>query len=121
MFEKLSETLMPGNVWAKQAPLLILACYIEESPFGKNTYAQYDLGQAVATLVYQAQMLGIYSRQMAGFDKQKAKELVKDPSHQPFVLIALGRIGDYEKAPKEISEKDSKPRTRKEKIYEIFE
>jgi len=95
---------------------LILACYIEEDQYGKNAYAQYDLGQAVSALVYQAQILGYYTHQMAGFDKEKAKKLV-DKNHTPFVLIALGKIGDYEKADKKIVEKDKTPKERKEKWY----
>ncbi|MCX7881417.1 MAG: nitroreductase family protein [Patescibacteria group bacterium] len=77
-FKKLSKTLMEGNNWAKNVPVLILACYIDESDYGKNYYAQYDLGQTVATLVYQAQDLGYYCHQMADFDHQKAKEIIKE-------------------------------------------
>lgn len=119
-FEELSSTLMPGNEWAKEAPVLILGCYIEESSYGKNYYAKYDLGQAAATLVYQAQDLGYYTHQMGGFDREKAKELLKDKNHIPWVLIAMGKIGDYEKAPEKLVEIDNKKRERKEKIFEII-
>jgi len=115
-FEKLSETLVEGNFWAKEAPVLILACYIDEDKYGKNAYAQYDLGQAVSALVYQAQILGYYTHQMAGFDREKAKKLV-EKSHTPFVLIALGKIGDYEKADPKIVEMDKVKKERKEKLY----
>lgn len=118
-FEKLSSTLLQGNDWAKEAPVLILACFIEKDNYGENFYAQYDLGQAVASLVYQAQILGYYSHQMAGFDKEKAKKFVSK-DHTPWVMIALGKIGDYEKAPEKILEMDSKKPERKEKIFHIF-
>ncbi len=117
-FEKLSSTLVEANEWAKTAPLLILACYIKEDEMGENKYAQYDLGQAVFALVFQAQELGIYSRQMAGFDKKAAKELLNLPKEQePFVLIAMGRIGDYSKAEEKWAKKDFKPAKRKEVAY----
>ncbi len=119
-FEFLSSTLMTGNQWAKEAPVLILGCYIPESSYGKNYYSKYDLGQAVATLVYQAQDLGYYTHQMGGFNQEKAKELVKDKNHIPWVLIAIGKIGDYEKAQKRLVEIDSKRSERKEKIFEII-
>ena len=111
--------MVEGNFWAKEAPVLILACYIDEDKYGKNAYAQYDLGQAVSALVYQAQILGYYTHQMAGFDREKAKKLI-DKNHNPFVLIALGKIGDYEKADKKIVEKDKAPKERKEKWYHLI-
>jgi len=118
-FEKLSQTLVEGNFWAKEAPVLILACYIETDKYGKNEYAQYDLGQAVSTLVYQAQILGYYTHQMAGFDKEKAKGLV-DKNHTSFVLIALGKIGDYEKADEKLVEMDKTPKERKKDWYKFI-
>lgn len=120
-FDIFSSLLLPGNDWAKKAPVLILGCYIEKSNYGKNYYAQYDLGQAVITLVYQAQELGYYTHQMAGFDRKKAEDLIKNKQHVPWVMIALGKIGDYEKAPKELIIIDGKKRERKEKIFEISE
>jgi nitroreductase len=115
-FKKLSEILVEGNFWAKEVPVLVLACYIANDQHGENNYAQYDLGQAVATLVYQAQILGYYTHQMAGFDKEKAKNFV-DKNHTPFVLIALGKIGDYEKADERIVEIDKTPKKRKDNWY----
>ncbi|MFN4213022.1 MAG: nitroreductase family protein [Microgenomates group bacterium] len=119
-FAKLASLLMEGNLWAKEAAILILACYINEDEYGKNSYAQYDLGQAVATLVYQAQDLGYFSHQMAGFDKEKAKELVKDKNHIPWVMIALGRLGDYEKASQDLIKRDFKKVERKTDIFLIL-
>jgi len=118
-FEELSQTLVEGNFWAKEAPVLILACYIKVDKYGKNEYAQYDLGQAVSAFVYQAQILGYYTHQMAGFDKEKAKGLV-DKNHTPFVLIALGKIGDYEKADEKIVEMDKTPKERKNEYYRLI-
>ncbi|GIW62297.1 MAG: nitroreductase [Patescibacteria group bacterium] len=118
-FEKLSSLLMQGNLWAKNAGVLILGCYINKDDYGENAYAQYDLGQAVATLVYQAQILDYYTHQMGGFNKDKAKKLV-DENHQPWVMIALGKLGDYAKAPNDILESDKKPRIRKNDVFEII-
>jgi nitroreductase len=119
-FEKLSSLLLEGNNWAKNAPVLILGCYIENDQYGKNSYAQYDLGQAVAALVYQAQDLGYYTHQMAGFDKEKAKDFIKEKNHIPWVMIALGKIGDYELASKELIEKDRQKPQRKEEVFELI-
>ena len=115
----LSSLLVSANSWASLAPVLILGCYEKKSSYGENIYGQYDLGQAVITLVYQAQILGYYSHQMAGFNHQKAKALVRE-NQVPWVMVALGKMGNYEKAPKEILEKDKYKRERKEKIYEFI-
>ena len=117
-FEKISSSLTEGNSWAKKAPLLILACYIDTTSHGKNFYAMHDLGQAVSNLIFQAQSQGIYCHQMAGFSKKIVKENLKinDPVI-PHVLIAVGKIGDYEKANKQIVDGDFIKRERKEKVF----
>lgn len=117
-FNQLTSLLSYGNEWAKQAPALILACYLENDEMGKNDKAQYDLGQAVITLVYQAQILGYYSHQIGGFDAEKAKSLV-NANHIPFVLIALGKIGEYENRNEPWINWDLKPPQRKDHWYEI--
>lgn len=116
-FDKLANFLMEGNHWAKEVPVLILACYIKEDKYGENAYAQYDLGQAVSTLVYQAQDLGYFTHQMAGFDREKAKEIVSDKNHIPWVMIALGRLGDYEKENEELIKRDFAKVERKNEIF----
>lgn len=99
--------------WAYTAPLLILACAIIKNEHGKNPFAVYDLGASVMSLVLQAQSLGYYARQMGMFDKQKVKSMVQMEKYtEPFVIIALGSIGDFSHAPKEIMEfeRDARPR-----------
>ncbi len=118
-FNQFVQLLSLGNEWAANAPVLILSCNINKDNYGYNDYAQYDLGQAVATLVYQSQILGYYTHQMAGFDKEKAKQYV-DKNHIPWVMIALGKIGNYQKAPKLLIKKDSQRKPRKEKVYEVI-
>jgi hypothetical protein len=100
--------------WAKSAPLLIVACTdeTEESQYGK-----YDLGAAVFSLVLQAHSLGYYCRQMALFDHEKVQKLV-DKNRKPYIIIAIGKLGDYEKAEENIIRYESDPRPRKEKISE---
>lgn len=115
VYDKLFSTLNEYNqTWAKTAPLLILACAITNNTSGKNIYAFYDLGAAVLSLILEAQSLGYYSRQMALFDKQKVKmffNLEKD--HEPYIIIAMGKIGNFENASKQIIEYELDPRPRK--------
>lgn len=114
-FNKLFSTLDKYNQsWAKTAPLLILACVITTNVEGKNIYAFYDLGAAVLSLIIQAQSLGYYSRQMALFDKQKAKGFFKlEKNFEPYIIIAMGRIGDYKNVSKQVIDRELDPRPRK--------
>jgi len=115
-YNKLFSTLDKYNQsWAKTAPLLILACAITSNIEGKkNIYAFYDLGAASFSLILQAQSLGYYSRQMALFDKQKVKEFFKLKKNlAPYVIIAMGKIGDYKKASKQVVGYELDPRPRK--------
>ncbi|MCR4277258.1 MAG: nitroreductase family protein [Candidatus Roizmanbacteria bacterium] len=114
-FKILINSLGNRNYWAKKAPVLILACYIKEDKFGE--YGQYDLGQAVFSLVIQARSLGYHSRQMADFNKKQVRNNLKiKNSFFPWVIIAVGKIGDYTKADSTLIEKDNLERKRKENI-----
>lgn len=116
-FEKIASCLSEANYWAKKAPLLIVACYINEDDKGVNESAKYDLGQAVMSLSIQAQFAGYYTHQMGGFDKTKAKEIlqISDPVF-PLLAISIGKIGDYLHADEYILGRDVKEKERKENI-----
>lgn len=116
-FEKILSCLSESNYWAKHASYLFVGCYLDEDQMGKNNYGQYDLGQAVMSLSVQAQSLGYYTHQMGGFDKNIAKEVLSiNPPVSPWVVIAIGKIGDYSKADQTLIDKDQKIRERKEII-----
>lgn len=117
-YAKLFSTLNDYNQsWAKTAPLLVLACFITKNKDGKNPFALYDLGASVISLILQAQSLGYHARQMGIFDKTKVKQLFPlKPNAEPFVIIAVGKIGDYTKAPKYILDLELDPRPRKKDV-----
>jgi nitroreductase len=118
-YKTLFSTLNEYNQsWAKTAPILILACAITKDKEGNNPFAFYDLGASVISLVLQAQSLGYYARQMALFDKEKVKKIFQlEENLKPFIIIALGKIGDYKTAPKEIVEMEIDPRPRKKDLF----
>ncbi|MCJ7826318.1 nitroreductase family protein [Patescibacteria group bacterium] len=100
--------------WAHTAPLLILACAIATNEKGKNPFTLYDLGASVMSLILQAQSLGYYARQMGLFDKEQVKIMFKlEKNFEPFIIIALGKIGDYTTAPGTIVELELDPKPRK--------
>jgi len=124
-YEEVKLCIPERNVWALSAPLIIMACYNPTEPQGTpNTWAQYDLGAAVISLILQAQELGYYSRQIGSFDTEKAKKLsFVEKSLLPFVLIAMGKMGSetaYKHADKNYVEKDLTTTGRKNIIYKVL-
>lgn len=120
-YKKLLSTLSNYNqTWAKTASVLILACAIIKDERGENQFAFYDLGASVISLILQAQSLGYYCRQIGLSDKEKekVKKIFKLPTNlEPFIIIAVGKLGDYQKAPKEIIDWELDPKPRKEDFF----
>lgn len=118
--KKIFATLSEHNqLWAGTAPLYIIACAQVINEHGGNPFALYDLGAAVFALVLQAQELGYYSRQMAMFDQEKIKSFLElDKIYQPYIIVAMGKIGNYQKAPEIIIEKELEDKLRKSDIFQ---
>jgi len=112
-YGKIISCLAKYNRFAKTAPVLIVACLIKKFK-GKKTYYRHDLGAAVMSLVLQAQHLGYYCRQMGDFNKNKLVKLFNiDINHFPFVVIALGKLGDYKNIDNKLLKRELDPRPRK--------
>lgn len=117
-YQKIFSSLGEFNqLWARTAPVLILgAARTKFSHNGTpNIVALYDLGAAAATLCYQATALGLFTHQMAGFDRDVARDLFRIP--EDFALgavIALGYQGDPAALGNEhMREQETSPRQRK--------
>lgn len=112
----LLDCINPSNqAWAKDAPLLILS--LARKHFSRyataNSHALYDLGGANAFLSIQAVELGLQVRQMAGFDEQRAIEMLRIPaSFDLGVFIAVGYPGDPENLPEKLKVREMAPRER---------
>lgn len=116
LWMSMMEPLSEGNKeWVKDARLLILS--LARKKFSRNGlenfYAMYDLGGANAMLAIQAVDLGLQVRQMAGFDREKARILLNIPDEFELgVFIAVGYPGDADSLPETIKVKELAPRTR---------
>ncbi|WP_431892386.1 nitroreductase family protein [Micromonospora haikouensis] len=92
--------------WARHAAALLLGAHLTAGTAASGTTvtgvardagtgAAYDLGQAVAHLTVQATALGLYVRQIAGFDHAGlAADLDLPAGVRPLVVAAVGRLGD---------------------------
>ncbi|MCU1263229.1 MAG: Nitroreductase [Bryobacterales bacterium] len=112
-FERLADCLVPGNAWARKAPVLALS--VARTVFAgtatPNRHAFHDTGMAVGNLLAQATAEGLMVHQMAGYDVEKARRNLSLPAnHEPVAMIAIGYYGEPTPAQRE---REERPRTRK--------
>ena len=93
---KLVSCLVAKNqLWAGRAPLLmfILARRNFQKTGKENRHAPYDAGAAWMALALQARKLGLYAHAMAGFNQEKAYEVLGASREEYLVMaaIAVGR------------------------------
>ncbi len=124
-YQKIFDTLVEFNqLWAVEAPVLILACgrmMSTKNPENANPTYQYDLGQAVAHLTFQASSDGLIVHQMAGFDATKATEIFNLPADiKAVTVIAVGTFGDPEKLHPNLKKLEFNPRERRPIAESVF-
>ncbi len=117
VYNRLHSLLVEYNQgWTITAPVLILSFTNLKFQNGNDNHcAEYDLGQSVAYLTFQATDLGLYVHQMSGFDSKKAKDEFKIGENFKVVsVIAVGYLGDVEKLNEPYKSIQQKERERKE-------
>lgn len=118
-YKIIKSCLSERNDWAKTASAFILCCYLDKTERGPNRFAVYDLGAAVMSLIIQAQSFGIYTRQMGLFDEKKVQKLLRIPlKYTPFIVLAMGKIGDYSQIDEELLKRELNKRERKTDLAE---
>lgn len=100
-WEKALQCLAPANqIWAKNAPLLLIAIANNEFIAGPkaghpNRWAQYDTGAASENICLQAINLGLMSHQMGGFSPEKITTAFQLPENVTcMTVIAIGYQAD---------------------------
>ncbi len=97
-YHEIFESLVEFNrLWARFAPVLVAS-------LGKKVYTNkqeinpsynYDVGQAVAHLSFQAMHEGLYIHQMGGFDPARIVHRFSIPAkYKPITIFAIGHIGE---------------------------
>jgi nitroreductase len=117
-YQKILDSLSEFNqLWARSAPVLTLnAARTTFSHNGtSNPVALYDLGASAATLCYQAATLGLFTHQMAGYNRDVARRLFGVPDGYVFgAAMALGYQGEPADLPNEhYIAQETTPRQRK--------
>jgi nitroreductase len=111
---QLFATLAPGNqAWADAASALILVAARTIADATPQPWALYDTGQAVASLVTQAQALGLAVHQIGGFDSDAVRAgLALDHELTPVVVLAVGRADPGADLPSYLAAREAAPRAR---------
>lgn len=123
-FKKALDCLLEANqVWARQAPLLILTA--TKTTFTKNGKPNrvhaHDLGLAMANLTLQATAMGLFAHQMAGVDLDKMRKTYGMPDDfEPQTACAVGYAGDPQTLPEPLRKAEMEPRVRKPLVEVVF-
>ena len=115
--QKLTSCLVAKNqLWASRAPLLmfVLARRNFQKTGTENRHAPYDAGAAWMALALQARKLGLYAHAMAGFNLEKAYEVLGASKDEYLVMaaVAVGRKTEDSGLPDDLRAIES-PNTRK--------
>ncbi len=115
-FEKVLSVLVEQNqVWARHAPVLMLAVAKTTWDNGLvNQWAFHDVGLALGTLTVQATALELHVHMMAGFDADKAQQVFGIPQdYRAITALAVGYQGDSANLPEQLQKREAAPRARK--------
>jgi nitroreductase len=112
--ERLGSYLMPGNAWAKAAPILVASAY--RTTFTRNDKpnrsAPRDLGAAEENIFLQAFAEGLVMHQMAGFDHRRLKDELLPEGFEPGTMFAIGYFGDPAQLSEDQQKSEKAPRKR---------
>ena len=102
VLSRLKETLSRGNSWALDSDLIIgVFCRVEDDcrlPDGREHYL-FDTGMASAFLILRATDLGLVAHPIAGYDHEKAREVLNIPEDMILItLIVVGRHSEEKRA-----------------------
>jgi nitroreductase len=90
--------IFPGNLaWCQKAPVLAVILSKKTTAKGEQSRAHaFDAGAAWAFLALQAESKGLATHAMGGFDRDKAREMLRVPNE--FELHAVVSIGYRDRA-----------------------
>ena len=114
------------NLWAAQAPVLILSVAKDIFTYneGLNRYAQHDVGLAGENLMLEAVHQGLVGHHMGGFDAARARREFDIPAnYTPMAMIAIGYPyrGNLDDLPYEVRSTELESRKRRPMLEIAFD
>ena len=119
----LSVLVEKNQLWAKNAPVLILSVAMANFNHNgtANRWSGYDTGAATMSLSLQATALGLVVHQMGGFDGNKARELFALPEDcTPMAMLAVGYQGEVDDLADDFKAAETAERSRKPLAEQFF-
>ena len=103
-----------NQIWTKDAGALVVVLSKKTNNEGKpNALHSFDTGSAWMSLALQARMKNLIAHGMAGFDYEKAKDILNVPDdYNVEAMLAVGTQGEVENL-HERMQKSEKPNERK--------
>jgi nitroreductase len=117
-YQKILGLLVEFNQqWASTAPVLVITAAKRTFTHSDapNRHAMHDAGAALAQLMLQATALGLHAHGMAGFDHERARQVLGIPDdYEVGAAVAIGYLDGPEKLPEqyragEVSARQRKP------------
>lgn len=115
-YDKMAKCLMTGNIWAAEAPLMLLSLARKNFSANQQTnrHAMHDVGAANTNLLLQAASMDIFGHQMGGFHFAQTLETFNLPEDlEPVCFIALGYLDEPTKLEEPFRTREITPRSRK--------
>lgn len=98
--------------WCKDASALVVILSKNEHNGKPSMTHQFDTGAAWENLAIQAVSQGLVTHAMAGFDYQKARQVLEVPKDfDVMAMIAIGKRGPKDKLPQDLQARET-PNTR---------
>jgi nitroreductase len=121
--KELFSALSKGNEWAYKSSLII-AVFSQKSldcVVGKRVYYLLGTGMSIGFLQLKATELGLVAHPIAGFDEDKAKQILKIPEEMRLItLIIVGKHNpEVDPNLKEHQQKDEKRRPARKPLSEF--
>lgn len=94
MLAKMHDALSSGNIWAREASMIIAVFSKEEDDciIRDRIYHQFDCGLAAGFLILRATEIGLVAHPIAGFSPKKTRAILGIPEeYKVITLIIVGK------------------------------
>ena len=123
ILQSMFTALTRGNAWAKNASMIVavhsetsLDCQIPN----RDPYFLFDTGMATAYLILLLTEMGLVAHPIAGFDLDKAKEILHIPQDKSLITLII--VGKHtSEFPEEMSEKQQENEGKRPKRKSVEE
>jgi nitroreductase len=91
VLERMRAAFNKGNEWTQAASLIVAVCSRKDMDcvVKEREYYLFDTGMATAFLILRATEMGLVAHPIAGYDEQKAREILGIPADMTLITLVL--------------------------------